>query len=104
MVRVLIFLSLLDIFRINISALISNYSSVSLITFKNVTFFIISHIIVCVKEGLYCMQVKKQGMQADISELCAQLDALGLKIIQVTADGNCFFRFVEILFGLDRYL
>lgn len=50
------------------------------------------------------MQVKKQGMQADISELCAQLDALGLKIIQVTADGNCFFRFVEILFGLDRYL
>ncbi|CAL9116782.1 OVARIAN TUMOR DOMAIN-containing deubiquitinating enzyme 7-like isoform X2 [Musa acuminata AAA Group] len=36
--------------------------------------------------------VKKQGMQADISELCAQLDALGLKIIQVTADGNCFFR------------
>ncbi|THU62301.1 hypothetical protein C4D60_Mb01t03690 [Musa balbisiana] len=45
--------------------------------------------------------VKKQGMQADISELCAQLDALGLKIIQVTADGNCFFRFVEILFGLD---
>ncbi|URD75185.1 OTU domain-containing protein [Musa troglodytarum] len=48
--------------------------------------------------------VKKQGMQADMSELCAQLDALGLKIIQVTADGNCFFRFVEILFGLDRAL
>ncbi|KAG4115187.1 hypothetical protein ERO13_D12G070700v2 [Gossypium hirsutum] len=32
-------------------------------------------------------QVKKQGKQADIS-----LDALGLKIIKVTADGNCFFR------------
>ncbi|XP_057491753.1 OVARIAN TUMOR DOMAIN-containing deubiquitinating enzyme 7-like [Actinidia eriantha] len=28
----------------------------------------------------------------DISEFCAQLDALGLEIIQVTADGNCFFR------------
>lgn len=32
-------------------------------------------------------QVKKQGKQAAIS-----LDALGLKIIKVTADGNCFFR------------
>ncbi|RVX21083.1 hypothetical protein CK203_001716 [Vitis vinifera] len=37
-------------------------------------------------------QMKKQGKQADISEFRAQLDALGLKIIQVTADGNCFFR------------
>lgn len=39
---------------------------------------------------------KKQGkqQQADISEFRAQLDALGLKIIQVTADGNCFFRSV----------
>lgn len=36
--------------------------------------------------------MKKQGKQADISEFRAQLDALGLKIIQVTADGNCFFR------------
>ncbi|XP_022741373.1 OTU domain-containing protein 3 isoform X1 [Durio zibethinus] len=36
--------------------------------------------------------VKKQGKQTDISQFCAQLDALGLKIIQVTADGNCFFR------------
>ncbi|XVF17652.1 hypothetical protein REPUB_Repub10bG0141500 [Reevesia pubescens] len=37
-------------------------------------------------------QVKKQGKQTDISQFLAQLDALGLKIIQVTADGNCFFR------------
>lgn len=36
--------------------------------------------------------VKKHGKQADISEFRAQLDALGLKIIQMTADGNCFFR------------
>lgn len=36
--------------------------------------------------------IKKQGKQADISQFRAQLDALGLKIIQVTADGNCFFR------------
>uniref|UniRef100_M1D7U3 OTU domain-containing protein n=1 Tax=Solanum tuberosum TaxID=4113 RepID=M1D7U3_SOLTU len=35
---------------------------------------------------------KKHGKQTDISEFRAQLDALGLKIIQVTADGNCFFR------------
>ncbi|KAK4733534.1 hypothetical protein R3W88_007795 [Solanum pinnatisectum] len=35
---------------------------------------------------------KKHGKPADISEFRAQLDALGLKIIQVTADGNCFFR------------
>ncbi|WOG93068.1 hypothetical protein DCAR_0312349 [Daucus carota subsp. sativus] len=35
---------------------------------------------------------KKHGKQADISEFRAQLDALGLKIIQMTADGNCFFR------------
>uniref|UniRef100_M0ZK72 OTU domain-containing protein n=1 Tax=Solanum tuberosum TaxID=4113 RepID=M0ZK72_SOLTU len=39
-------------------------------------------------------QAKKHGKQADISEFRAQLDALGLKIIQVTVDGNCFFRFV----------
>ncbi|KAA8531677.1 hypothetical protein F0562_006606 [Nyssa sinensis] len=38
--------------------------------------------------------IKKHGKQADISEFRAQLDALGLKIIQVTADGNCFFRAV----------
>ncbi|XP_027150906.1 OTU domain-containing protein 3 isoform X1 [Coffea eugenioides] len=35
--------------------------------------------------------IKKAGKQADISEFKQQLDALGLKIIQVTADGNCFF-------------
>lgn len=28
----------------------------------------------------------------DISQFRGQLDGLGLKIIQVTADGNCFFR------------
>ncbi|CAA0832801.1 SEC-C motif-containing protein / OTU-like cysteine protease family protein [Striga hermonthica] len=39
-------------------------------------------------------QPKKRGgkQQNDVSELRGQLDALGLKIIQVTADGNCFFR------------
>ncbi|XP_052197477.1 OVARIAN TUMOR DOMAIN-containing deubiquitinating enzyme 7 isoform X3 [Diospyros lotus] len=36
--------------------------------------------------------MKKHGKLGDISEFRAQLDALGLKIIQVTADGNCFFR------------
>ncbi|KAM0039640.1 putative ubiquitinyl hydrolase 1 [Helianthus debilis subsp. tardiflorus] len=35
---------------------------------------------------------KKNGKQSDISEFRAQLDALGLKIVDVTADGNCFFR------------
>ncbi|XP_022844734.1 OTU domain-containing protein 3 isoform X2 [Olea europaea var. sylvestris] len=35
---------------------------------------------------------KKRGKENDISEFRAQLDVLGLKIIQVTADGNCFFR------------
>lgn len=37
-------------------------------------------------------QVKNQGKPADLSKFRAQLDALGLKIVQVTADGNCFFR------------
>ncbi|KAK9678517.1 hypothetical protein RND81_11G217000 [Saponaria officinalis] len=37
-------------------------------------------------------QAKKHGKQASISEFRSQLDVLGLKIIQVTADGNCFFR------------
>ncbi|XP_057981614.1 OVARIAN TUMOR DOMAIN-containing deubiquitinating enzyme 7 isoform X2 [Malania oleifera] len=36
--------------------------------------------------------IKKRGKQADISGFREQLDALGLQIIQVTADGNCFFR------------
>lgn len=43
-----------------------------------------------------CEQSKKRGKENDISEFRAQLDVLGLKIIQVTADGNCFFRFVVI--------
>lgn len=37
---------------------------------------------------------KTHGKQADISKFRTQLDILGLKIIQVTADGNCFFRAV----------
>ncbi|XP_030975072.1 OVARIAN TUMOR DOMAIN-containing deubiquitinating enzyme 7 isoform X1 [Quercus lobata] len=36
--------------------------------------------------------VKKQGKPTDLSQFRAQLDALGLKIVHVTADGNCFFR------------
>eukprot|EP00268_Persea_americana_P013104 TRINITY_DN15704_c0_g1_i26.p1 TRINITY_DN15704_c0_g1~~TRINITY_DN15704_c0_g1_i26.p1 ORF type:complete len:400 (-),score=88.50 TRINITY_DN15704_c0_g1_i26:234-1286(-) len=36
--------------------------------------------------------VKQHGKQADIAHFRSQLDALGLKIIRVTADGNCFFR------------
>ncbi|KAK1292103.1 hypothetical protein QJS10_CPB17g02360 [Acorus calamus] len=36
--------------------------------------------------------VKKQYKAADVAGFCSQLDALGLKIIKVTADGNCFFR------------
>ncbi|CAL5324635.1 unnamed protein product [Camellia sinensis] len=32
--------------------------------------------------------IKKHGKQGDISDIRAQLDAFGLKIIQVTADGN----------------
>ncbi|XP_018457745.1 OVARIAN TUMOR DOMAIN-containing deubiquitinating enzyme 7 isoform X3 [Raphanus sativus] len=35
---------------------------------------------------------KKEGKDCDLSQFRAQLDSLGLKIIQVTADGNCFFR------------
>lgn len=34
----------------------------------------------------------KHGKQNTIAEFRSQLDALGLKLIQVTADGNCFFR------------
>ncbi|OVA15869.1 Ovarian tumor [Macleaya cordata] len=36
--------------------------------------------------------VKKHGKQTNITEFGSQLDTLGLKIVQVTADGNCFFR------------
>ncbi|VFQ86537.1 unnamed protein product [Cuscuta campestris] len=39
-------------------------------------------------------KIKKHGKPVDISEFRAQLDALGLKIVQVTSDGNCFFRAV----------
>ncbi|VVB18232.1 unnamed protein product [Arabis nemorensis] len=35
---------------------------------------------------------QKEGKECDLSQFRSQLDALGLKIIQVTADGNCFFR------------
>ncbi|GAU38298.1 hypothetical protein TSUD_157820 [Trifolium subterraneum] len=35
---------------------------------------------------------KKQGKQDDTSQFRTQLDALGLRIVEVTADGNCFFR------------
>jgi len=42
-------------------------------------------------------QVKKQGKQADNTQFRAQLDALGQKIVQVTADGNCFFMFVFLV-------
>ncbi|XP_061363618.1 OVARIAN TUMOR DOMAIN-containing deubiquitinating enzyme 7 isoform X2 [Gastrolobium bilobum] len=37
-------------------------------------------------------QIKKLGKQADTSQFRTQLDALGLRIVEVTADGNCFFR------------
>lgn len=36
--------------------------------------------------------VKKIGKKADMSEFRAQLDSIGVKIVEVTADGNCFFR------------
>ncbi|KAK9109241.1 hypothetical protein Sjap_017301 [Stephania japonica] len=38
------------------------------------------------------IHVRKRGKQPDVSEFRSQVDSLGLKIIQVTADGNCFFR------------
>lgn len=37
-------------------------------------------------------QNKKQGKQVDTSQFRSQVDALGLRIVEVTADGNCFFR------------
>ncbi|CAA7056869.1 unnamed protein product [Microthlaspi erraticum] len=37
-------------------------------------------------------KAKKQAKDGDMSQFRAQLDALGLKIIKVTSDGNCFFR------------
>ncbi|KAG8384357.1 hypothetical protein BUALT_Bualt04G0109700 [Buddleja alternifolia] len=44
------------------------------------------------KQAKQPLSKKRGGKQNDISELRTQLDVLGLKIIQVTADGNCFFR------------
>ncbi|XP_052724772.1 OVARIAN TUMOR DOMAIN-containing deubiquitinating enzyme 7 isoform X3 [Vigna angularis] len=47
---------------------------------------------------MYCQgclskfEVKKLGKRADTSQFRTQLDALGLRIVEVTADGNCFFR------------
>ncbi|KAF5179026.1 Otu domain-containing protein [Thalictrum thalictroides] len=35
---------------------------------------------------------KRHGKSTDMGEFCSQLDILGLKIVQVTSDGNCFFR------------
>ncbi|KAH1202610.1 OTU domain-containing protein 3 [Glycine max] len=39
-------------------------------------------------------QIKKQGKQVGTSQFRTQLDGLGLRIVEVTADGNCFFRAV----------
>ncbi|XP_023632946.1 OTU domain-containing protein 3 isoform X2 [Capsella rubella] len=44
------------------------------------------------KKQPHQVKKKKQGKDCDLSQFRAQLDALGLKIIQVTSDGNCFFR------------
>ncbi|CAN6229989.1 unnamed protein product [Urochloa humidicola] len=35
---------------------------------------------------------KKVGKKADMTKFRAQLDSLGLKIVEANADGNCFFR------------
>ena len=46
-------------------------------------------------------QEKKLGKKGDMAQLRAHLDSLGLKIVEVTADGNCFFRFSRSgFFGL----
>ncbi|XP_071724128.1 OVARIAN TUMOR DOMAIN-containing deubiquitinating enzyme 7-like [Rutidosis leptorrhynchoides] len=37
-------------------------------------------------------QIKKKGKHVDMTQFRAQLDVFGLKIVQVAADGNCFFR------------
>ncbi|KAI3912579.1 hypothetical protein MKW92_039071 [Papaver armeniacum] len=39
-------------------------------------------------------QAKKHGKTYNIAEFSPYLDPLGLKIVQVTADGNCFFRVI----------
>ncbi|KAF7136382.1 hypothetical protein RHSIM_Rhsim08G0099200 [Rhododendron simsii] len=58
-------------------------------SYQGMIFFFIS---TSVSSDFEFVQIKKHGKQGDISEFHAQLDALGLKIFQVTADGNCFFR------------
>uniref|UniRef100_A0A1J3D0H5 OTU domain-containing protein 3 n=1 Tax=Noccaea caerulescens TaxID=107243 RepID=A0A1J3D0H5_NOCCA len=44
------------------------------------------------KKQPHQVKAKKQAKDGDLTQFGAQLDALGLKIIQVTSDGNCFFR------------
>ncbi|KAG2552793.1 hypothetical protein PVAP13_9KG484900 [Panicum virgatum] len=43
---------------------------------------------------------KKLGKKADMTEFRAQLDSLGLKIVEVNSDGNCFFRFRTNFYSL----
>ncbi|XP_038883032.1 OVARIAN TUMOR DOMAIN-containing deubiquitinating enzyme 7 isoform X3 [Benincasa hispida] len=46
-------------------------------------------------------QNKRSGKSPDISQFRAQLDLLNLQIVQVTADGNCFFRCRALADQLD---
>ncbi|KAG6471684.1 hypothetical protein ZIOFF_069130 [Zingiber officinale] len=48
--------------------------------------------LIACKTAFHLPTVKKHGKQTDIEEFRVQLDVLGLKIVEVTADGNCFFR------------
>lgn len=48
-------------------------------------------------------QNKKQGKQDDPSQFRSQVDALGLRIVEVTADGNCFFR-SALMLNIHRQL
>jgi len=41
---------------------------------------------------IFLWQNKKQVKQDVTSQFRSQVDALGLRIVEVTADGNCFFR------------
>jgi hypothetical protein len=38
-----------------------------------------------------------QDKSKDVANLNEQLTLLGLKVVPVTADGNCFFRFISKL-------
>ena len=40
--------------------------------------------------------MKKLGKKADMWEFRAQVDSVGIKIVEVTMDGNRFFRFRTI--------